>query len=82
MMEALQMTKFFLKKGRLSGLDFIDGWATSEEEMKWQDESENDLLARVVGASQGSSINQQHDEAMDEIMVLIARQEEGSQDYE
>lgn len=39
MMEALQMTKFFLKKGRLSGLDFIDGWATLEEEMKWQGKS-------------------------------------------
>ena len=41
LMEALQMTKFFLKKDRLK---FMEGLVTSQHEM-WLDEDEDDVLA-------------------------------------
>ena len=47
LMEALQMTKFFLKKERLG---FTQGWITSEKEMQ-QDIEGEDRLTKVIDAN-------------------------------
>jgi hypothetical protein len=48
MMEALQMTKFFLKKQRLGGLDFTKGWIALEQEMAQEDCADEDLLVKII----------------------------------
>ena len=67
-MEALQMTKFFLKKERL---DFTDGWVTPEKLMQ-QDIEGGDRLAKVVDANLTRAEVAQ---AVDEIMIAIATDE-------
>ena len=68
LMEALQMTKFFLKKERL---DFTQGWVTSEKLMQ-QDIEGEDRLAKVVDANLTRAEVAQ---AVDDIMVAIATDE-------
>ena len=68
LMEALQMTKFFLKQERL---DFTCGWITSEKEMQ-QDVEGEDLLAKVIEANLTRS---EVEQAVDDIMVAIAKDE-------
>ena len=68
LMEALQMTKFFLKKERL---DFTDGWVTPEKLMQ-QDIEGGDRLAKVVDANLTRAEVAQ---AVDEIMIAIATDE-------
>ena len=68
LMEALQMTKFFLKQERL---DFTRGWITSEKEMQ-QDVEGEDLLAKVIEANLTRS---EVEQAVDDIMVAIAKDE-------
>ena len=68
LMEALQMTKFFLKKKRL---DFTDGWVTPGKLMQ-QDIKGEDRLAKVVDANLTRAEVAQ---AVDEIMIAIATDE-------
>ena len=68
LMEALQMTKFFLKKERL---DFMRGWITSEKEMQ-QDIEGEDRLTKVIDTNLTRS---ELAEAVDEIMIAIASNE-------
>lgn len=63
LMEALQMLKFFLKKERL---DFMKGWAVSQQEML-QDEDEEDILATLLTAATS--------EGIDSAIKCIAEQE-------
>ena len=67
-MEALQMTKFFLKKERLG---FTQGWITSEKEMQ-QDIEGEDRLTKVIDANLTRSELAQ---AVDDIMIAIASDE-------
>jgi hypothetical protein len=53
LMEALQMLKFFFKKERL---DFMKGWAVSQQEML-QDEDEEDILATLLTATTSQGID-------------------------
>jgi hypothetical protein len=53
LMEALQMLKFALKKGRLN---FTQGWITSESMMCEQDLDSNDLLSQLLGADNTEDI--------------------------
>ena len=75
MMKILQMTKFFLKKQRLGGLDFTKGWILSEQEMVQEDRANEDPLVKTVDRNLAASHH--HDELMDKVMVLVAEQEEG-----
>ena len=68
LMEALQMTKFFLKKERL---DFTEGWVTSEKLMQ-QDIKGKDRLAKVVDAN---LTRVEVAQAVDDIMIAIATDE-------
>ena len=48
LMEALQMLKFHMKKERLN---FMASWATAEKEMMVEDDSNQDLLAKLLNDS-------------------------------
>ena len=67
------MTKFFLKKDRLN---FTQGWAIHVQDMIQDEFPDQDILARVVDANQTG----QRDETMDQIMVLIAEEEDGDEE--
>lgn len=69
------MTKFFLKKARLN---FTQGWVTQGQDMAQDNFPDQDILVRVVDASQTG----QHDEIMDQIMVLVAEEEGAEEDPE
>ena len=73
LMEALQMTKFFLKKERLN---FMNGWITPEKEMQ-QDIEGEDWLAKVIDANLTKSELAQ---AVDDIMIAIAKDEADDMD--
>ena len=73
LMEALQMTKFFLKKERLN---FMNGWITLEKEMQ-QDIEGEDRLAKVIDANLTKSELAQ---AVDDIMIAIAKDEADDMD--
>ncbi|KIK81338.1 hypothetical protein PAXRUDRAFT_156320 [Paxillus rubicundulus Ve08.2h10] len=65
LMEALQMTKFFLKK---DWPNFMKGWITSQKDMQ-QDIEEGDQLAVLIEANLSKD---QVMEAIDDVMVAIA----------
>ena len=73
LMEALQMTKFFLKKERL---DFMNGWITLEKEMQ-QDVEGEDQLAKVIDENLTRAELAQ---AVDDIMIAIAKDEADNMD--
>ena len=68
LMEALQMTNFFLKKERL---DFTEGWVTPEKLMQ-QDIKGDDQLAKVVDAN---LMRAEVAQAVDKIMIAIVTDE-------
>ena len=68
LMEALQMTKFFLKKDRLK---FMEGLVTSQHEMQL-DEDKDDVLARIVDANLNKEEVMQ---AVDDVIIMIAEDE-------
>ncbi|KIK21603.1 hypothetical protein PISMIDRAFT_12225 [Pisolithus microcarpus 441] len=67
LMEALQMTKFFLKK---ECLDFMAGWVTSQHDM--QQEINGDILAKAVDTHLS---REDLTQVVDDIMVAIAGDE-------
>jgi hypothetical protein len=69
LMEALQMLKFGLKKATLN---FMEGWMTSEEVMRDQEEEDGvDLLAQLVTEKRADALD-----------ILIAKLADGESDRE
>ena len=69
-MESLQMLKFHLKKSRLN---FMDGWATKEEELV-SDDPDDDLLATLLAGGAGTREAQ---DILDRIIRCIDDEEQG-----
>ena len=68
LMEALQITKFFLKKDRLK---FMEGLVTLQHEMRL-DEDEDDILAWIIDTNLNKEEVMQ---VVDDIIIMIAEDE-------